>query len=232
MVSTRTKAYASSYFLVKDSKKNLLHEGFVTDHDIKSGMYGTNIKNKEVMELQPEYSDIVHIVIDKFPFGKWRTLILTELRTEMLKQDNDCNVKIENIVLGGLADASPPPIFNDMSKRSLFLNIYFQRIISQKILFDKVVPNKIIDVLNMKRKTNDWSKMAFLNNFLIESVFVDTAIDLYCEYSKNGWHHIEECDHKLLCLKLMATNKKDAGTISNEEELIKDIKVMMIKLTT
>ena len=87
MVSTRTKAYASSYFLVKDSKKNLLHEGFVPSHEIKSGIYGTNIKNNEVMELQPEYSDFVHIVIDKFPFGKWRTLILTELRTEMLKQD-------------------------------------------------------------------------------------------------------------------------------------------------
>ena len=231
MVSTQTKAYASSYFLVTNSK-GLLHEGFVPSHDIKAGMYGINLKNNEVMELQQEYSDIVHIVIDKFPIGQWRTLILKELRTEMLKQDNDCNVKIENIVLGGLADASPPPIFNDMSKRSLFLNIYFQRIISQKILFDKVVPNKIIDVLNMKRKTNDWSKMAFLNNFLKESVFVDTAIDLYCEYSKNGWHHIEECDHNLLCLKLTATNKKDAGTINNEEELIKDIKVMMNKLTT
>ena len=232
MVSTRTKAYASSYFLVKDSKKIVLHEGFVTNHEIESMMNENNFKNNEVMELQQEYSDIVHIVIDKFPIGQWRTLILKELRTEMLKQDNDCNVKIENIVLGGLADASSPPIFNDISKRSLFLNIYFQRIISQKILFDKVAPNKIIDVLNMKRKTNNWPKMAFLNNFLKESVFVDTAIDLYCEYSKNGWHHIEECDHNLLCLKLTATNKKDAGTINNEEELIKDIKVMMNKLTT
>jgi len=232
MVSTRTKAYASSYFLVKDSKKIVLHEGFVTNHEIESMMNENYFKNNEVMKLQQEYSDIVQIVIDKFPRGQWRTLILKELRTEMLKQDNDCNVTIDNIVIGDLADATSPPISNNMSKRSLFLNIYFQRIISQKILFDKVAPNKIIDVLNMKRKTNDWSKMAFLNNFLKESVFVDTAIDLYCEYSKNGWHHIEECDHNLLCLKLTATNKKDAGTINNEEELIKDIKVMMNKLTT
>ena len=60
MVSTRTKAYASSYFLITNSKELLLHEGFVSSHDIKSGMYGTNLKNNRVMELQQEYSDIVH----------------------------------------------------------------------------------------------------------------------------------------------------------------------------
>ena len=231
MVSTQTKAYASSYFLVTNSKEHL-HEVFVSSHEIKAGLYGTNLKTNEVMELQQEYSDIVHIVIDMFPFGKWRTLILKELRTEMLNKENDCNVKMGNIVLGDLADASPPPIFNVMSKHSLFLNKYFQRIISQKILFDKVVPNKIIYVLNIKRKTNNWSKITFLNNFLKEIVFVDTAIDLYCEYSKNGWHRIEECDHKILCLKLTVANENDAGTISNEEQLIKDIKVMMKKLIT
>ena len=75
MVSTQTKVYASSYFLVTNSKEHL-HEGFVPSHEIEAGLYGTNIKTNEVMEIQQEYSDIVHIVIDKFLFGKWRTLIL------------------------------------------------------------------------------------------------------------------------------------------------------------
>ena len=44
MVSTRTKAYASSYFLVKDSKKIVLNEGFVTNHEIESVMNENNLK--------------------------------------------------------------------------------------------------------------------------------------------------------------------------------------------
>ena len=78
------------------------------------------------MEIDKEYSDIVDIVIIKFPFGKWKTFMLQEFRQEILRKDgNDCNVKIENIVLGDLGDASPPPILIEMNVCSFFLNRCF-----------------------------------------------------------------------------------------------------------
>ena len=118
MVKTRTRTY-SSYILMRHMR-DYVNESFVLRQDLGDKIHKSKLETKEIILINKSYNDIITGVIGELPFSRWKTFLLKELRQEVLKKDgNNCNVKIENIVLGV---TSPSPISNETNTRSFFLN--------------------------------------------------------------------------------------------------------------